>query len=86
MSLVADVSTEKAAVDAVNLARHQFGKLDILVNNAGRMTLHDWNTIMDVSFLHSPEALKAMIAHKCGAIVNIGSYACYQTFPGISAS
>jgi len=97
VSLVADVGTEKAAVDAVNLAQDQFGKLDILVNNAGRivykpaveMTLHDWNTIMDVTctgvFLHSREALKAMIPHKSGAIVNIGSYACYQTFPGISA-
>lgn len=26
-----------------------------------------------------------MIPNKSGAIVNIGSYACFQTFPGISA-
>jgi short-subunit dehydrogenase len=36
-------------------------------------------------FLHSREALKAMIPNKSGAIINIGSYACFQTFPGISA-
>ena len=84
-------------MQAVELAQKTFGKLDILVNNAGRivykpaieMTLDDWNSIMEVTatgvFLHSREALKAMIPNKAGAIVNIGSYACFQTFSGISA-
>ncbi len=53
------------------------------------MTLEDWNLILETTstgvFLHSREALKAMIPKKSGAIVNIGSYACFQTFPGISA-
>ena len=96
-TLVGDVSKEETAVLAVGLAQERFGKLDILVNNAGRivykpaveMSLGDWNSIMDVTstgvFLHSREALKAMIRNKSGAIVNIGSYACFQTFPGISA-
>ena len=95
--LVGDVAKEKTAVEAVGLAQEKFGKLDILVNNAGRivykpaieMTLEDWNSILEVTstgvFLHSREALKAMIPNKAGAVVNIGSYACFQTFSGISA-
>jgi NAD(P)-dependent dehydrogenase (short-subunit alcohol dehydrogenase family) len=95
--VIGDVATEESAQEAVSIAMECFGKLDILVNNAARivyenainMTLEEWNSIMDVTatgvFLHSREALKAMIPNKTGAIVNIGSYACYQTFPGISA-
>ena len=96
-ALVADVGKEESAIAAVDLAKSRFGKIDILVNNAARivykpaveMTLADWNSILDVTstgvFLHSREALKAMIPNKSGAIINIGSYACAQTFPGISA-
>ncbi len=84
-------------MQAVGLAQERFGRLNILVNNAGRiaykpaveMSLEDWNSILNVTstgvFLHSREALKTMIPHKRGAIVNIGSYACFQTSPGISA-
>jgi len=94
---VGDVATESAAQDAVALAVERFGQLDILVNNAASivyknavdMTLDEWNSILGISstgvFLHSREALKVMIPNKTGAIVNIGSYACYFTFPGISA-
>src|SRR5258707_6903817 len=94
---VGDVTTESAAQDAVALALERFGRLDILVNNAAsivyknavEMTLDEWNSILGISatgvFLHSREALKVMIPNRTGAIVNIGSYACYQTFPRISA-
>jgi NAD(P)-dependent dehydrogenase (short-subunit alcohol dehydrogenase family) len=94
---IGDVATEQAAREVVALAVERFGKLDILVNNAAQivyknavdMTLAEWNSIMGISatgvFLHSREALKAMIPNKSGAIVNVGSYACYFTFPGISA-
>ena len=94
---VGDVATESAAQDAVALAVERFGQLDILVNNAASivyknavdMTIDEWNSILGISstgvFLHSREALKVMIPNKTGAIVNIGSYACYFTFPGISA-
>ena len=95
--LVADVSQEASAAKAVALAIQHFGKLDILVNNAARimsklvvdMSLDDWNAVMSVNvtgaFLHSREAVKAMIPRKSGAIVNIASYAAYFAFPQISA-
>ena len=94
---VADVSKEQGAKDVVALATERFGRLDILVNNAAsivykptvEMTLGDWDSILGITatgvFLHTREALKAMIPHRTGAIVNVGSYACYQTFPGIVA-
>jgi NAD(P)-dependent dehydrogenase (short-subunit alcohol dehydrogenase family) len=95
--LVADITQDGTAERAVGLAQEQFGKLDLLVNNAGRilykplteMTREDWNWQMETNvtgaFLHSREAMKAMIPNKSGAIVNIASYASYFAFPGIAA-
>ncbi|CAM4036338.1 NAD(P)-dependent dehydrogenase, short-chain alcohol dehydrogenase family [Pedobacter westerhofensis] len=97
ITLVADVTDEKSASLAVNLAVEYFGKLDLLVNNAGRIinklvvdtTLEDWDLIMATNvtgaFLHTREAMKAMIPNKSGAIVNIASYASFFVFPTISA-
>jgi NAD(P)-dependent dehydrogenase (short-subunit alcohol dehydrogenase family) len=96
-TLVADVSKDGSAEKAVALALGRFGRLDILVNNAGiiinklvvDMTRQDWEQIMAVNataaFLHSREAMKAMIPNKSGAIVNIASYASYFAFPRIAA-
>lgn len=95
--LVADVSHEESAVRAVATAIERFGRLDVLVNNAAviinkpliDMSLDDWNGIQAVNatgaFLFSREAMRAMVPAKGGAIVNVGSYACYQAFPLISA-
>ena len=95
--LVADVTEEGAAQQAVATAIEHFGKLDILVNNAGiiinklvvDMTVDDWDRIFAVNirgvFLHSREAMRVMIPKGRGAIVNVGSYACFQTFPTIAA-
>jgi NAD(P)-dependent dehydrogenase (short-subunit alcohol dehydrogenase family) len=95
--LVADIAGDGSAEQAVASALRAFGRLDILVNNAARiinkpvveMTGEDWHSIMSVNvtgaFLHSREAMKAMIPNKSGAIVNIASYAAYFAFPGISA-
>ncbi|MGV2863195.1 SDR family NAD(P)-dependent oxidoreductase [Achromobacter sp. ESBL13] len=95
--LVADVAREASASQAVATAIEHFGKLDILVNNAGiiinkpvvDMSLDDWNGIQAVNatgaFLFSREALRAMMPNGSGAIVNVGSYACYQAFPTIAA-
>lgn len=95
--LVGDVAQEQTANDAVELASRRFGQLDILLNNAGTIinkpvidtTLEDWNHILDTNvtgaFLHTREAMRAMIPRRSGAIVNIGSYACFQSFKTISA-
>ncbi|ANN65492.1 SDR family NAD(P)-dependent oxidoreductase [Bordetella bronchialis] len=95
--LVADVAREESAARAVSAALEHTGRLDILVNNAGiiinkpvvDMTLDDWNGIQAVNstgaFLFSREALRAMMPAGRGAIVNVGSYACYQAFPTIAA-
>ncbi len=96
-TLVGDVSSEETAKRSVALAIEHFGKVDILVNNAARiinklvvdMTVEDWDSIMAVNvrgwFLHSREALRAMIPNRSGSIVNVGSYACFYTFPQIAA-
>jgi NAD(P)-dependent dehydrogenase (short-subunit alcohol dehydrogenase family) len=97
VTLVADVTEEDSAVRAVQMAIEHFGKLDLLVNNAGRIinktvvdtTINDWELIMATNvtgaFLHTREALKAMIPNKSGAIINISSYASFFTFPTLAA-
>jgi len=94
---IADITKDGTAEDAVGLANDTFGRLDVLVNNAGRilykpiieMTREDWNWQMETNvtgaFLHSREAMKAMMPNKSGAIINIASYASYFAFPGIAA-
>ncbi|GGY92595.1 SDR family NAD(P)-dependent oxidoreductase [Pseudoduganella plicata] len=95
--VVADITMDDAAEQVVALALERFGKLDVLVNNAGRivyknivdMTRQDWNWQMETNvtgaFLHSREAMKAMMKQNSGAIVNIASYASYFAFEGIAA-
>ncbi len=95
--LVADVAQEASSALAVQAAINNFGSVDILVNNAGiiinksvaEMSLDEWNRVISVNatgaFLFSRAAMGPMTAAGSGAIVNIGSYACYQAFPGIAA-
>lgn len=95
--LVADISADGSAEKAVALAIERFSRLDLLVNNAGiiinklvvDMSRADWERIINVNltgaFLHSREAMKAMIPQRSGAIVNVASYASYFAFPTIAA-
>src|ERR1700730_18019138 len=97
LPFVGDVASEESAKRVVAFALERFGKLDILVNNAATikytpildLTLEEWNNTLSVNltgaFLHSREAVRAMIPKKSGAIVNIGSYACFFGFPQIGA-
>ncbi|SDJ69667.1 SDR family NAD(P)-dependent oxidoreductase [Pseudomonas indica] len=96
-TLVGNVAEEETARRAVALAQKRFGRVDILVNNAAiiinkqvvDMSLDDWESIMAVNargmFLHSREAMRAMLPNRRGSIVNIGSYACQVAFPSIAA-
>jgi NAD(P)-dependent dehydrogenase (short-subunit alcohol dehydrogenase family) len=97
LPFVGDVASEDSAKGVVGLALERFGKLDILVNNAATikytrvldLTLDEWNHTLAINltgaFLHSREAVRAMTPKKSGAIVNIGSYACFFGFPQIGA-
>lgn len=80
-----DVSKEATAIGTIALSLQRFGSIDILVNNAGRtmnkplidMSAADWDAIMAINargnFLHSREAVRAMIGMGGGAIVNVAS-------------
>lgn len=95
--VVADVAQEASAALAVDTALEHFGRLDILVNNAGiiinrpvaEMSLDEWNQVLAVNakgaFLFSRAAMRPMMAAGSGAIINIGSCACHQSFAGIAA-
>src|ERR1700748_451999 len=97
LPFVGDVASEDSAKRVVALAVERYGKLDILVNNAATikytkvldLSLEEWNHTLAVNltgvFLHSREAVRAMTPKKSGAIVNIGSYACFFGFPQIAA-
>ena len=84
-TLVGDVSEEDTALRTVELAAQRFGGLDILVNNAGRTlnkplsetSVADWDAVMTVNargnFLHSREAVRAMLPRGGGTIVSVVS-------------
>lgn len=96
LPLVADVTADGAAEQAVASAVERFGGLDILVNNAGYINYQsvidtsreEWEKVMAINatgyFLFSREAVKAMLPNKRGAIVNIASYASFFAFPDIA--
>ncbi|EOC8660731.1 SDR family oxidoreductase [Acinetobacter baumannii] len=94
--VVANVAQETSAELAVQTAIQRFISLHILVNNAGiiinrpvaEISLEEGNQVMLVNatgaFLFS-RAVMSQRMSAGGAIVNIGSYTCYQSFPGIAA-
>lgn len=80
-----DVADGAALAKAVEGVIEQQGRLDILVNNAGitkdglvlRMSDDDWNAVLTTNltsaFVAIRAAARAMMKHRFGRIVNIGS-------------
>ena len=80
-----DVTKHADLAAMVERTKQQFGRIDILINNAGiyraaatlDITEAHWDAIMDINakavFFATQAVLPAMIAQKCGAIVNLAS-------------
>jgi 3-oxoacyl-[acyl-carrier protein] reductase len=81
----ADVSNTEQAAELVKRVQSDLGRLDILVNNAGTtrdtllMTMkeEDWDTVIATNlksvYAVSRAALRGMIKHRWGRIINISS-------------
>ena len=90
----ADVSQEDACVGLIKAVQEHFGSLDILVNNAGitkdglalRLKSSDWHSVMDTNltsaFILSKTALRGMLTHKWGRIINVSSVVALNGNPG----
>ncbi len=90
----ADVSQEDACTELIKAVQGHFGSLDILVNNAGitkdglalRLKSSDWHTVMDTNltsaFILSKTALRGMLSHKWGRIINVSSVVALNGNPG----
>jgi NAD(P)-dependent dehydrogenase (short-subunit alcohol dehydrogenase family) len=86
-TLTGDVADEGVARHTVALAMERFGRLDILVNNAGRTlnkslldtSVTEWEAILATNargnFVHSREAVRAMLTTGGGTIVSVVSVA-----------
>lgn len=95
--LQADATNEQAVETAVASTVERFGRLDIMVNNAvsynwgmlDQVSLDDWHECLrgslDVSFLGTRAALRAMKESGGGSIVNLGSVVGMLGSPGLSA-
>lgn len=86
VALVADVALEETAIEAVSIARKQFGRLDVLVSNAvydlplaplTEISHADWRRTMEVNldsaFLLSKHAIPAIESAGGGSIVLVAS-------------
>ena len=92
-----DVGDETAVKAAIAGIVGDFGRLDILVNNAGitfrkpyaEMETSDWQHVLDINltagFRLAQEAVKPMMAHGYGRIINIASVTSFIARPGIAA-
>ena len=82
----ADVSKQDEVKALFQEVDQTFGKLDILFNNAGistkgmrihEMSMEDWNKVIGINltgvFICMQEALKIMLRHKSGSIINMSS-------------
>lgn len=91
-----DVTDPAAFAATLAHAQARHGPLDLLVNNAGvglageirDLTLADWRRALDVNLwgtIHGIHAaLPAMLARRCGHIINIASGAALAPRPGMA--
>ena len=83
--LASNAADNAQAQDVANWVAENYGRLDILVNNAGitkdnlilRMSVEDWNLIMDVNlrsvFNYTKAFAPMMMKQRAGSIINISS-------------
>jgi 3-oxoacyl-[acyl-carrier protein] reductase len=84
-ALSLDVSSTKAAAEAMDKALAEMGRIDILVNNAGttrdnlimRMDEADWDKVLDINLKGawncSKAVIRSMMKARYGRIVNMAS-------------
>ncbi len=82
---VCDISKSDTIQNLVKTTLDHWGRIDILVNNAGitrdnllmRMSVDDWQTVLDVNLSGAFHAIKAvtrpMLRQRFGRIINISS-------------
>ena len=83
--LASNASDNAQALEVADWVAKNYGRLDILVNNAGitkdnlilRMSVEDWNLIMDVNlrsvFNYTKAFAPMMMKQRAGSIINISS-------------
>lgn len=83
--LASNAADNAQALEVANWVAKNYGRLDILVNNAGitkdnlilRMSVEDWNLIMDVNlrsvFNYTKAFAPMMMKQRAGSIINISS-------------
>ncbi len=94
-ALAFDVRDNKAVNDSINSLPEEWRNIDILINNAGLALgangiqdgdINDWETMIDTNvkgILYVSKAIMPiMIKRNAGHIVNIGSTAGKETYPG----
>jgi NADP-dependent 3-hydroxy acid dehydrogenase YdfG len=94
LDIPADVSCADQIFPMIHRTQQELGPIDILVNNAGtgvfgpfyKFDEAEWNTVVDTNlkavFLASSAVAPEMMRRQTGHIINIGSLAGKNTFPG----
>jgi 3-hydroxy acid dehydrogenase/malonic semialdehyde reductase len=93
--LVFDVGNKAAVFDKIKSLPKAFGQIDILINNAGNAhglnpvhlaSLEDWDAMIDSNIRGLMYVTKAvlptMVSRKKGHIINVGSIAGKEVYPG----
>lgn len=95
LTLTLDVQNKEAVVNTIQTLPDSWKNIDILINNAGLALtsqpfqngrLEDWDTMIDTNLkglLYVTHAiLPTMLTRNAGHIINIGSIAGHDTYPG----